>query len=144
MAVYSVRIKKLHPDSKLPTYAHESDAGMDLYTHEGFTLAAKDFKTIPLGIAIELPPYLFGLIRPRSGLATQYGITTLSSGIIDPGYRGEIHVGLINLGSTFFTRSKYAKIAQLIILPFTKVYWEEVEELNPSDRGERGHGSTGY
>lgn len=138
-----MKIKKLHEDAILPTYAHEDDAGMDLYSYETKTLHSGQRYLFPTGVSVEIPQGLFGLVRPRSGLATKHGITLCSSGVIDAGYRGPMYAALVNLAKESFTVSKGDRIAQLIILPYVHVQLEVVDELSDSTRGQGGHGSTG-
>lgn len=138
-----VRFKKLVPEAQMPTYAHADDAGMDLYSVKDTTLWAYHKAIVSTGIAIEIPPGYFGQIRPRSGLAVKYGITAISSGVIDSGYRGEIKVLLANLGTQRYDISAGDRIAQLLILPVFHAVLEETDELPQSTRGEAGHGSTG-
>jgi dUTP pyrophosphatase len=139
-----VKIKKLHPDAIIPTKAHETDAGFDLYGHRTYTLL--DYKPnynpliIETGIAIEFPVGKFGLIRERSSLALK-GMKILG-GIIDYGYNGEIKIIAYNFGSKSL-RLEYGKaIAQLIILPFFSTKIEIVNELSESERGNKGFGSS--
>jgi dUTP pyrophosphatase len=127
----------------MPTYAHTDDAGMDLYADNDVTMWAYHKKIVPTGIAMEIPPSYFGMIRPRSGLAVRYGITAISSGVIDSGYRGEIKVLLHNLGTQRYDIKLGDRVAQLLILPVFHAVLEETDELSKSSRGEAGHGSTG-
>lgn len=143
-----VKIKRF-PHSKdlaLPSYATIGSAGMDLLYagYEPVILKPLERALLPTGIAIELPDGFEAQVRPRSGLAIKHGITILNApGTIDPDYRGEIKVALINLGQEDFPIKRGDRIAQLIIAPFVKVLWEEVDELSPTLRGENGFGSTG-
>jgi dUTP pyrophosphatase len=140
-----LKIKRLTPDAILPTYAHDTDAGMDLYASMDIELFRHHPSLVPTGLAIEIPEGYFGLLRPRSGLATKHGIISCSSGIIDSGYRGEIHAGLMNASDEAwsFRITKGMRMAQLIIVPYIKAEFEEVEELSETLRGNGGHGSTG-
>jgi dUTP pyrophosphatase len=141
----NIRIKKLHPDAVLPRYAHGSaeDAGMDLVAVEPATLAPGVPALVPTGIAVELPPGYEAQIRPRSGLALKHGITLPNSpATIDPGYRGEIRVILLNLGREPFQVVKGDRIAQMVIARYEQVEWEE-NDLNDSRRGSGGFGSSG-
>jgi dUTP pyrophosphatase len=137
-----IKIKKLHPDAIIPHYAHKGDAGMDLFTIESFELEPGERKSIGLGLALEIPEGHVGLIMDKSGISHKYGIKSFG-GVIDSGYRGEIHVGIMNLSDKFFLFEKGHKIAQLIIQEFKHVEFEETKELNFSIRGENGLGSTG-
>jgi dUTP pyrophosphatase len=137
-----IKIKKLHPDAIIPHYAHKGDAGMDLFTIESFELEPGERKSIGLGLALEIPEGHVGLIMDKSGISHKYGIKSFG-GVIDSGYRGEIHVGIMNLSDKFFLFEKGHKIAQLIIQEFKHVEFEETKELNSSIRGDNGLGSTG-
>ena len=137
-----IKIKKLHLDAQIPKYAHEGDAGLDLYTVEAFELEPGERKSIPLGIAIEIPDGYVGLMWDKSGLSHKYGIKSFG-GVIDSGYRGEIHAGVMNLSDKYFKFEKGHKIAQLLIQKIEQVDFEEVKELSDSLRGEGGLGSTG-
>lgn len=112
-----IRFKKLHPDAKVPVYAHEGDAGADLFAIERVPLLPKgDFFLIRTGIAVEIPEGYAGFVQPRSGLATKYGVTVINTpGLIDSHYRGEIKVGLINHFRMGYVVEKGDKIAQLVI-----------------------------
>jgi dUTP pyrophosphatase len=140
-----IRIRKLRPDALIPRYAHgpEEDAGMDLHAVDAVTFAPGETKLVPTGLAIELPPGYEAQIRPRSGLALKYSITLPNSpATIDPGYRGEIRVIVQNLGRQVFTVEPGERIAQMIVARYEAVEWEE-GELNDSQRGEGGFGSSG-
>jgi dUTP pyrophosphatase len=137
-----IKIKKLHPDAKIPQYAHAGDAGMDLFTVEQFELEPGERKSIPLGLAMEIPEGYVGLIWDKSGLSHKYGIKSFG-GVVDSGYRGEIHAGVMNLSDKYFSFEKGHKIAQLLIQKIEQAEFKEVEELSDSDRGEGRFGSTG-
>ena len=142
-----IAIKKLNEDAQLPTRAHDSDAGYDLYSSEAVTLAPMERRAVKTGVSIALPELIsdcevYGRVAPRSGLAVNKGLDVLA-GVIDASYRGEIAVVLINLSSEEVSLDKGAKIAQLIIERHHSVEWEEVSELPPSERGEGGFGSSG-
>jgi dUTP diphosphatase len=138
-----IRIKKLHPDTILPTYAHgpEEDAGMDLRAVERVVLEPGVAQGVPTGLAIELPPGYEAQVRPRSGLALKHSLT-VNFGTIDPGYRGEIRVVMFNLGRAAYTVEKGDRIAQLIVAPYEAIQWQE-GELGESARGVGGFGSSG-
>ena len=145
-----IAIKKLNEDNQLPTRAHDSDAGYDLYSSEAVTLAPMERRAVKTGVSIALPELIsdcevYGRVAPRSGLAVNKGLDVLAvlAGVIDASYRGEIAVVLINLSSEEVSLDKGAKIAQLIIERYHAVEWEEVSELPPSERGEGGFGSSG-
>lgn len=139
----NIRFKKLVPEAQMPTYAHIDDAGMDLFASKAGTLWAYHRLVVHTGIAMEIPEGYFGMIRPRSGLAVKKGITAISSGVIDAGYRGEIMVLLQNHGTQRYDISVGDRVAQLIILPVLHAVLEEASELSESARGQSGHGSTG-
>jgi|SRR5579863_3593428 len=140
-----VRIKRLRDDAYLPEYAHGplEDAGLDLRAVEQTTLCAGVAQLVPTGIAIELPPGHEAQIRPRSGLALKCTITLPNSpATIDPGYRGEIRVILLNLGKEDYVIQRGDRIAQMIVARYVPVEWEE-GELGDSARGSGGFGSSG-
>ena len=140
-----VKIKRLRPDARLPEYAHgpREDAGMDLFAVEDVTLAQGRPQTVPTGIAIELPAGYEAQVRPRSGLAFKNAITIPNApATIDPGYRGEIRVILLNLGHLSYEIRAGDRIAQIIIARYEPVEWEE-SELSDSGRGAGGFGSSG-
>jgi dUTP pyrophosphatase len=129
----------------IPRYAHgpDEDAGMDLHSVEAVTLGPGETKLVPTGLAIELPSGYEAQIRPRSGLALKHSITLPNSpATIDPGYRGEIRVILLNLGREPFQISPGERIAQMVIARYEAIEWEE-GELADSLRGEGGFGSSG-
>ena len=129
----------------IPRYAHgpDEDAGMDLHSVESVTLGPGETKLVPTGLAIELPSGYEAQIRPRSGLALKHSITLPNSpATIDPGYRGEIRVILLNLGREPFQISPGERIAQMVIARYEAIEWEE-GELADSLRGEGGFGSSG-
>lgn len=140
-----IRVKRLHPDAELPVYAHgpEEDAGMDLRALEDVLLAPHIPSLVPTGLAIELPPGYEAQIRPRSGLALRHAITLPNSpATIDPGYRGEIRVILLNLGTEDYQVHRGDRIAQMVIARYEGIEWEETD-LADSQRGEGGFGSSG-
>lgn len=131
---------------KLPTYATEESAGMDLTAalEEAVEIDTGDRMLIPTGLSIALPKGYEAQIRPRSGLALKYGVTVLNTpGTIDADYRGEIGVLLINHGKEPFTVERGMRIAQMVIERHSIVEWEVVEDLDETKRGEGGFGSTG-
>lgn len=130
----------------LPTYATEQSAGMDLSAalEEAIELDAGERALIPTGLSIALPSGYEAQIRPRSGLALKHGVTVLNSpGTIDADYRGEIKVILANLGSEPFTVERGMRIAQMVIARHANVSWTVVKDLEDTDRGAGGFGSTG-
>jgi dUTP pyrophosphatase len=140
-----MRIKKLHPNAELPAYAHGplEDAGMDLRSVENVLLEPGVSRLVPTGLSIELPPGYEAQLRPRSGLALKQAITMPNApATIDPGYRGEIKVILLNLGKEPYQIHTGDRIAQMVIARYEAVEWEEAE-LNDSVRGAGGFGSSG-
>lgn len=140
-----VHIQRLRPDAFLPAYAHgpDEDAGMDLRAAEDALLEPGEPRLVPTGIAIQLPPGYEAQLRPRSGLALKHAITLPNSpATIDPGYRGEIRVVLLNLGREAYQVHRGDRIAQLIVARYEAVEWEE-SALNETNRGGGGFGSSG-
>lgn len=137
-----IKIKKIHPDARIPEFAHEGDAGMDLHVPETVRLLPGERKSIPLGLAFEIPPGYVGLMWDKSGLSHKYGVKTFG-GVIDAGYRGEVHAGVMNLSGTPYTFEKGHKIVQILIQSVEHPEVVVVEELSPSERGVGGFGSTG-
>ena len=139
-----LKILKLHSAAIIPQYAHPGDAGLDLFAIEATEIPSGEAKLIKTGIAIALPPNTEAQIRPRSGLALHHSITVLNSpGTIDAGYRGEIGIILINHGKNLFQVMPKMKIAQMVIAPIILAKVTVVTELNDTDRGVGGFGSTG-
>jgi dUTP pyrophosphatase len=136
---------RIHPDAKLPSYAHgpEEDAGLDLHSVESVTLEPGTPAAVPTGLTFEIPAGYEVQVRPRSGLALKFGITVPNSpGTIDPGYRGEVKVILLNLGRDPYQIHKGDRIAQMVVARYEPVEWEE-EALQESRRGQGGFGSSG-
>ena len=138
-----LKVKRLSEAAFLPSYSHQGDAGLDLYSTEDLELLPHRSALVHTGIAIELPEGFEAQIRPRSGLALKNSITVLNSpGTIDQGYRGEIAVILINHGSVSFQVQTGIRIAQLVVQGIVPVVIEEVENLSSTHRGAEGFGST--
>ena len=142
-----VKIKRLSEDSKIPQYAHYTDAGMDLYATSVEYHSSSEIVSYNTGIALEIPEGYAGFIFPRSSIYKYDLQLTNSVGVIDSSYRGEIK---FKFRATDIPISKLTKIynvgdriGQLIILPYPKVVFEEVDELQSTDRGDGGFGSTG-
>ncbi|MFT3917917.1 dUTP diphosphatase [Cloacibacterium sp.] len=130
----------------LPKYQTELSAGMDLYANidEPITLKFLERTLVKTGLFISLPKGYEAQVRPRSGLAFKNGITVLNTpGTIDADYRGEIGVILVNLSAADFTINDGDRIAQLVIAKYETAIWEEVENLDETERGEGGFGSSG-
>jgi len=139
-----VKVKKLQPEARIPTYETTDASGMDIYAVEEVVIDPTKYRLIHTGISIEIPKECEGQIRPRSGLAAKYGIGVLNSpGTIDADYRGELKVILFNFGTKSFRVRKGDRIAQLVFSKSTRVTLEEVERLAPTERGTKGFGSTG-
>ncbi|MCR3759048.1 dUTP diphosphatase [Clostridium felsineum] len=140
----NLKVKKIDEAAILPEYAHEGDAGLDLFSIEEKIIKAGESALIRTGIQMELPRDTEAQVRPRSGLALKHSITVLNTpGTIDEGYRGEVKIILINHGKEDFKVEKSMKIAQMVIKPVLRVKVEEVEELSDTDRGQGGFGSSG-
>lgn len=151
-----IPLKTLNGYAKVPVYGSAEAVGADLHANfaeitfpkspEGWSIALKpgERRLIKTGVAIELPPGAEAQVRPRSGLALKNGITVLNSpGTIDPDYRGDIGVLLINHGDVEFEITHGDKIAQLVLAPTLHALFQEEAKLSDSDRGDKGFGSTG-
>jgi dUTP pyrophosphatase len=142
--IVEIEIKKLSKTAMVPTRANRTDAGLDLYADQDLKLSPGEWKIVKTGIAIALPNGYAGLVLPRSGLAAKAGLTIMNSpGLIDPAYRGEVGVILTNLGKKVFNVESGMRIAQLLITKFEPASLKEVVELDKTDRGDGGFGSTG-
>ena len=140
----TVKVLRTDPAAQLPSYAHPGDAGMDVRSIEDVTLAPGARALVHTGLVLMLPPDAEAQVRPRSGLALKHGVTVLNApGTIDAGYRGEVGVILVNLGTEPFAVEKGMKIAQLVVAPVTQASVVEVAEVDETDRGACGFGSTG-
>ena len=137
-----IKIKKLNPTAILPSYAHIGDAGMDFYSLEKVTLKAGEYMAIKTGISLEIPKGYVGLFWDKSGIAIREGLKVLG-GVIDAGYRGEIMIGMINLGNKKYIFEAGHKVAQLLIQKIERANIVEVKELTETKRGKGGFGSTG-
>ncbi len=140
-----IRIKKLHSDAHLPEYAHgpAEDAGMDIRTLTGALLEPGVPQALPTGLALEIPSGYEVQIRPRSGLALKHAITLPNApATIDPGYRGELKVILLNAGKVAYEIHAGDRIAQMVVARYEPVEWEE-GDLAESVRGPGGFGSSG-
>ena len=131
---------------RLPEYATPGAAGMDLKANidEPIVLGPLERQMIPTGIHIQLPDGYEAQVRPRSGLAAKYGVTVCNTpGTVDADYTGEIKVILINLSNEKFVVNPGERIAQLVVVKYERVEWDEVATLDETERGEGGFGSTG-
>ena len=135
---------RLDPELSEPSIAHEGDAGIDLRSRIDVTLEAGEWAMVPTGVAVAIPAGHTGLVAPRSGLAARHGISVVNGpGVVDSGYRGEIHVILINHGDETVSLGRDERIAQLVVVPVAHAELEAVTELPTSERGSGGFGSTG-
>ena len=140
-----VLIKRLHPGAVIPRYAHGplEDAGLDLCSVADAVLAPNVAQAVPTGLSIELPPGFECQVRPRSGLALKNSITVANSpGTIDPGYRGEVKVILLNLGRENYQVHKGDRIAQMVVAKYEAIELLECD-LSETERGTGGFGSSG-
>lgn len=134
-----IKIKKLHPDAVIPKYAHHGDAGMDVFALD-FEIKDKyvEYKT---GLSFELPEGYVMLVFPRSSITDRDLIMKNCVGVLDSGFRGELKLRFKKEGENIYGIGE--KIAQLIIIPYPSIEFQEVEELSESSRGKGGFGSTG-
>jgi len=142
-----VKYKKLRETATVPEYQSQHAAGMDLYSAntEDITINPGCIEMVPLGFAMALPGHYEAQVRPRSGLASKFGVTLPNTpGTIDADYRGECYVPLINHGKEAFIVEPKMRIAQMIIAPVVQAHFEIVEELDETVRGVGGFGSTGH
>ena len=140
----TLKFKRIHKDATIPAYAHSSDAGMNVRSVEETVVPARGRALVRTGLVMMLPPGYEAQVRPRSGLALKRGVTVLNTpGTIDSGYRGEVGVILFNSSDEDFAVAKGDKIAQLVIAPVTQPVVEETDEIDDTDRGAGGFGSTG-
>jgi dUTP pyrophosphatase len=141
-----LEVTRLHPLARPPARTRAGDAGYDLCALESFTLAPGERATVPTGIAVAIPAGMAGLVVPRSGLASRHGLSVVNGpGLIDPGYRGEVKVVLVNLGAEPYAGEAGDRIAQLVLVDCHTPEVHVVEELppGPDDRGAAGFGSSG-
>ena len=137
-----IKVKKLNELAKIPTRANKTDAGADLYSVDDISIGSHERVLVHTGISLEIPENHYGRIAPRSGLALKNGIDVLA-GVIDSSYRGEIGVILYNTGDVPFEINKGDRIAQLIIEAYYSFDFIEVNDLDKTERGSGGFGSTG-
>ena len=137
-----IQIKKINPEAKMPRYSLAGDAGMDLYSVEDLVLRSGERASVKTGIAIKIPEGYVALFWDKSGISHKFGIKTLG-GVIDSNYTGEYIVGLINLGKEDYKIGKGQKIAQALFQKVETPEIEEVAELEDTNRGANGFGSTG-
>ncbi len=140
-----LKVQLLAPGAQLPTRANPGDAGLDLYAAEAARVGPGERAMVGCGIALEVPEGHAALVLPRSGIAARHGIALVNSpGLIDSGYRGEVRVLLLNTDREQpFIVETGARIAQLLLTPFTEAAPAEVADLSESERGSGGFGSSG-
>lgn len=137
-----LKIKKLREDAKIPSFNHDTDAGLDMHSVNEVLVAPLERKSIETGIAMELPKGYAGLIWERSGLALKEGIMTMG-GVIDEGYRGEIKIIIHNMTNNYYQIRKGDRIAQMLIQKVEHPVIEVTGMLTESEREEKGFGSSG-
>jgi dUTP pyrophosphatase len=142
----ALKFVKLNEKATLPTRAHDNDAGLDLYAAESASLAPGARVSVGTGLAVQIPDGIGGLVLPRSGMALKHGVTLVNApGLIDPGYRGEVRVLLLNTDpSVEFQISPGDRIAQLLLVPVAHASPLQADALDDSTRGEGGFGSSGF
>ena len=141
---FNIKIKILNEFGKIPNKSHKDDIGYDLYSDAEYVIAPNKVVLVRLGISIQLPKNVGGFVLPRSGLASKYLIAPINSpGLIDPGYTGELMVPLMNYSEDTYTISKHERVAQLVAITTGSITFEQVLDLDESDRSEGGFGSTG-
>lgn len=144
--MYEVKFKKMRPSAKLPSYATEGAAAIDLSAaiDEEITLAPSERRLIPTGIAISIPKNTVAILSARSGLSSKKGITAANGiGVIDSDYRGEIFFSAVNLSTEAYTITPGERVAQLMLMPVYAMSLVETDDLDKTTRGEGGFGSTG-
>ena len=144
--MYEVKFKKMRPSAKLPSYATEGAAAIDLSAaiDEEITLAPSERRLIPTGIAISIPKNTVAILSARSGLSAKKGITAANGiGVIDSDYRGEIFFSAVNLSTEAYTITPGERVAQLMLMPVYAMSLVETDDLDKTARGEGGFGSTG-
>jgi dUTP pyrophosphatase len=138
-----IKIKKLVPEAILPQVSRVGDCAMDLVSCKDYVISKGEKILISTGIAVEIPAGFWGNIRDRSGLAAKHGLHTIA-GVIDPNYRGEILVAMLNLGTEDYNIKAGDRIAQMLIQKFEDIEIEESENLEETNRGANNFGSSGY
>lgn len=137
-----LQIKKLDPAAKIPSFAHATDAGLDLCALEEVSIKPGARVQVRTGLALAIPAGYVGLVWDKSGISHKGGLKTLG-GVMDAGYRGEVLVGLYNASDAVYTFAPGDKVAQILVQPIAHPELEEVDELSEADRGDKGFGSTG-
>lgn len=133
---------KLSKDAQMPTYSTSGAAGADLYAATSVTIPSGGRCLIPIGVSMEIPEGYFCYVMGRSGNTIKKGLH-VALGLVDEDYRGEIGVMAFNQSDEAISFAKGDRVAQMVILPYPKVEFVEVDELSETDRGEGGYGSTG-
>jgi dUTP pyrophosphatase len=136
-------VKRLKKEAELPMYNYSTDIGLDLTSVEDVSFLPMEQKAVKTGLVVKIPEGCVGLIRDRSGIVSKMNLHT-AAGTIDPGYRGELTVILVNFSDKELMVESGMKIAQLLIIPVSKVKVKEVKTLEKTERGEKGFGSTGF
>ena len=141
---FNIKIKILNEFAKLPSKSHEDDIGYDLYADGEYVIKPNKVILVQLGISIQLPENVGGFVLPRSGLASKYLIAPINSpGLIDPGYTGQLMIPLMNYSDETYTVTKHERVAQLVVISTGTITFDEVSDLDESDRSSGGFGSTG-
>lgn len=145
MADVRVAVRRLDPDLPLPRYARPGDAGVDLRARENAVLPPLARRLMPTGVAVAIPRGWVGLVHPRSGLSLRHGLTVVNApGTIDSGYTGQLCVPLVNVDpSEAFEVRRGDRVAQLLLQRVDTIVWNEVDELDPTERGTTGFGASG-
>jgi len=137
-----LQVKLLHKDAKTPVFAHDTDAGMDLFSVEEVTVEPGQRVQVATGLAFAVPEGYVGLIWDKSGISHKAGLKTLG-GVVDAGYRGEVFIGLVNTSDIAHTFTVGDKLAQMLIQKVEHPSVQEVATLDTTQRGDGGFGSTG-
>jgi len=140
---FFLEVKKISKDAFLPEYMFDTDVGLDLKANETVEIFPMEQKTVKTGVAVMIPKGHVGLIRDRAGIVSKMNVHT-AAGTFDSAYTGEVSVVLVNLGEGTVGIEKGMRIAQLVIIPVTRVSVKEVKSLAQTQRGEKGFGSTGF
>lgn len=140
-----MKIKRVDPRAKTPEYAHLGDAGLDLRILDDVRLDPMQRIIVGCGLAVSIPRGHVGLLFSRSGLSSKQGVAVANGvGVIDSGYRGEVRIPLINFSDKPVCLSAGDRVCQLVIVPYRHAYIQEVDDLDETERGVGGLGSTGY
>jgi len=137
-----LEFKRIARDASAPEYMLSTDVGLDLKANENVSLKPMEQKIVRTGIVIKIPNNHVGLVRDRAGIVTKMNVHT-AAGTFDPGFRGEVSIVLINFGDEEVMVEKGMRIAQMIIIPVTRVEVKEVKSLSETERGKKSFGSTG-